>query len=189
MEPRFDLASCLASIPDRRRAEGKMYGQVGVILFSIIAMLSGARSYRQIHALIDRRLALRPPAFRLFAASESRRHPPWPAVADTPALRRRHRTTHARSAAPRTRDRSLPTRRPSRHPDVCGSDPSVLDADPLRNAALRLRHPAQQPRRGVVTPVTTISLLALQILGIEASPGILGIGAGSAFGLLLTASF
>jgi hypothetical protein len=35
-----------------------MYGQVGVILFSIIAMLSGARSYRQIHALIDRRLAI-----------------------------------------------------------------------------------------------------------------------------------
>ena len=42
MEPTFDLASCLASIPDRRRAEGKMYGQVGVILFSIIAMLSGS---------------------------------------------------------------------------------------------------------------------------------------------------
>ena len=58
MEPTFDLASCLASIPDRRRAEGKMYGQVGVILFSIIAMLSGARSYRQIHALLDRRLAI-----------------------------------------------------------------------------------------------------------------------------------
>ena len=45
-------------IPDRRRAEGKMYGQVGVILFSIIAMLSGARSYRQIHTLIDQRLAI-----------------------------------------------------------------------------------------------------------------------------------
>lgn len=58
MESTFDLVSCLASIPDRRRAEGKMYGQVGVILFSIIAMLSGARSYRQIHALIDRRLAI-----------------------------------------------------------------------------------------------------------------------------------
>ena len=47
MTPPFDLASCLAAIPDRRRAEGKMYSQVGVILFSIIAMLSGARSYRQ----------------------------------------------------------------------------------------------------------------------------------------------
>ena len=63
MESTFDLASCLASIPDRRRAEGKMYGQVGVILFSIIAMLSGARSYRQIHTLIDWRLAILNAAF------------------------------------------------------------------------------------------------------------------------------
>jgi hypothetical protein len=59
----IDLASCLATIPDRRRAEGKMYGQVGVILFSVIAMLSGARSYRQIHTLILRRLALLNAAF------------------------------------------------------------------------------------------------------------------------------
>lgn len=63
MTPTIDLASCLATIPDRRRAEGKMYGQVGVILFSIIAMLSGARSYRQIHALIHARLALLNAAF------------------------------------------------------------------------------------------------------------------------------
>ncbi len=39
----LDLACCLAAVPDPRRAEGKIYGQVGVILFSIIAMLSGAR--------------------------------------------------------------------------------------------------------------------------------------------------
>lgn len=32
MSPAIDLASCLATIPDRRRAEGKMYSQVGVIL-------------------------------------------------------------------------------------------------------------------------------------------------------------
>ena len=59
----IDLASCLAAIPDRRRAEGKIYGQVGVILFSIIAMLSGARSYRQIHALIRARLSVLNAAF------------------------------------------------------------------------------------------------------------------------------
>src|SRR3954470_11213913 len=51
-----DLLTCLTAIPDRRRAEGKIYGQAGVILFSILAMVSGARSYRQIHTLIDRRL-------------------------------------------------------------------------------------------------------------------------------------
>ena len=54
----IDLTTCLATIPDRRRAEGKMYSQVGVILFSIILMVSGARSYRQIHALIKTRLGL-----------------------------------------------------------------------------------------------------------------------------------
>ena len=32
MTSTIDLAFCLATIPDRRRAEGKMYGQVGVIL-------------------------------------------------------------------------------------------------------------------------------------------------------------
>lgn len=63
MTPSLDLSSCLALIPDRRRAEGKMYSQVGVILFSIIAMLSGARSYRQIHALIHNRLAVLNAAF------------------------------------------------------------------------------------------------------------------------------
>ena len=63
MTTTIDLGSCLAAIPDCRRAEGKMYGQVGVILFSIIAMLSGARSYRQIHTLIDRRLAILNAAF------------------------------------------------------------------------------------------------------------------------------
>jgi hypothetical protein len=31
MTTTIDLASCLAAIPDRRRAEGKIYGQVGVI--------------------------------------------------------------------------------------------------------------------------------------------------------------
>jgi hypothetical protein len=64
MSPAIDLASCLAAIPDRRRAEGKMYSQVGVILFAIVAMLSGARSYRQIHALIHQRLGLLNAAFR-----------------------------------------------------------------------------------------------------------------------------
>jgi hypothetical protein len=58
--PYDDDRSCilLAAILDRRCAEGKIYGQVGVILFSIIAMLSGARSYRRIHALIRARLCV-----------------------------------------------------------------------------------------------------------------------------------
>src|SRR3954465_15759412 len=58
-----DLLTCLAAIPDRRRAEGKIYGQVGVILFSILAMVSGARSDRQTHPVMDRRLGLLNAAF------------------------------------------------------------------------------------------------------------------------------
>src|SRR3954454_22050527 len=58
-----DLLTCTAAIPDRRRAEGKMYGQASGILFSILAMVSGARSYRHIHTLIDRRLGLLDAAF------------------------------------------------------------------------------------------------------------------------------
>src|SRR4051812_50005246 len=69
-----DLLTCLTAIPDRRRAEGKMYGQAGVILFSILAMGSGARSYRQIHTLIDRRLGLLNAAF---PGAALRRAPPF----------------------------------------------------------------------------------------------------------------
>ncbi|MFG1352657.1 transposase family protein [Xanthobacter autotrophicus ATCC 700552] len=54
-----------------------MYSQVGVILFSLIAMLSGARSYRQIHTLIDRRLALLNAAFPAVAL---RRAPAYTSV-------------------------------------------------------------------------------------------------------------
>src|SRR4051812_50085160 len=71
-----DLLTCLATIPDRRRAEGKMYGQAGVILFSILAMVSGARSYRQIHTLIDRRLGLLNAAFPGAALRRGARPPP-----------------------------------------------------------------------------------------------------------------
>jgi hypothetical protein len=73
----IDLASCLAAIPDLRRAEGKINGQVGVILFSIIAMLRGARSYRKIHALIRARLALLNAAF---PAASLRRAPAYTSV-------------------------------------------------------------------------------------------------------------
>jgi hypothetical protein len=73
----IDLVSCLSQIPDRRRAEGRMYNLVGVVLYSIIAILSGARSYRQIHTLIDRRLALLNAAF---PAAALRRAPAYTSV-------------------------------------------------------------------------------------------------------------
>jgi len=54
-----------------------MYNQVGVILFSLIAMLSGARACRQIHALIQARLALLNAAF---PAAALRRAPAYTSV-------------------------------------------------------------------------------------------------------------
>jgi len=42
------LLSLFATIPDPRRAEGKLYQLRHVLLFSIFAMLSGANSYRSL---------------------------------------------------------------------------------------------------------------------------------------------
>jgi hypothetical protein len=42
------LLSLLATIPDPRRAEGKLYKLRHVLLFSIFAMISGANSYRSL---------------------------------------------------------------------------------------------------------------------------------------------
>src|SRR5947208_16097725 len=44
--------SLLARIPDPRRAEGKLYQLPYVLLFSILAIVSGANSYRGIRTFI-----------------------------------------------------------------------------------------------------------------------------------------
>jgi DDE_Tnp_1-associated len=49
--------SLLADIEDPRRAEGKLYRLPEIVLFSILAMLSDANSYRTIHSFIDVHLA------------------------------------------------------------------------------------------------------------------------------------
>jgi hypothetical protein len=46
------LKTCLATIPDPRRAQGRMYDLTHVLLFSILAVASGATSYRKIHPFI-----------------------------------------------------------------------------------------------------------------------------------------
>jgi hypothetical protein len=46
------LKLCLATIPDHRRAQGRMYDLTHVLLFSILAVASGATSYRKIHQFI-----------------------------------------------------------------------------------------------------------------------------------------
>ena len=46
------LKSCFGAIPDHRRAQGRMYDLPHLLLFSILAVASGATSYRKIHQFI-----------------------------------------------------------------------------------------------------------------------------------------
>lgn len=50
------LLETLREVKDVRRGQGRRYGLAEVLFASILALLSGARSYRQIHSFIDSRL-------------------------------------------------------------------------------------------------------------------------------------
>jgi hypothetical protein len=47
------LKECLAAVSDPRRAQGKRYDLVHALLYCVLAVASGATSYRKIHAFID----------------------------------------------------------------------------------------------------------------------------------------
>lgn len=51
------LLDIFTTIPDRRRAQGKMYALAPVLMVSVLAVLSGATSYRKIHGFIDAHLS------------------------------------------------------------------------------------------------------------------------------------
>src|ERR1700728_1469913 len=46
------LFEILLSIPDHRRADGKRFDLATVLLYSILGMVAGANSYRQMHEFI-----------------------------------------------------------------------------------------------------------------------------------------
>jgi hypothetical protein len=46
------LLSLFSQVSDPRRGQGKMYSLAPILLFTVLAMLAGARSYRQVHAFI-----------------------------------------------------------------------------------------------------------------------------------------
>jgi len=48
----MSLLEALRSIPDRRRAEGKRFDLATVLLYTILGMVAGANSYRQMHEFI-----------------------------------------------------------------------------------------------------------------------------------------
>src|SRR4051794_12302261 len=59
MVPFCRLLSALSEVPDPRRAEGRRYPLAPLLLFTVLALLSGATSYRRIIIFLDqRRLAL-----------------------------------------------------------------------------------------------------------------------------------
>ena len=55
--PFAHLLELLAEIEDLRRAEGKLYKLPHVMLFSILARMAGANSYRGIHSFVEVHLA------------------------------------------------------------------------------------------------------------------------------------
>ena len=55
----------LATIPDPRRAEGKLYRLPHVLLFSILAIVSGANSYRGIQTYFKAHLRALNKAFKI----------------------------------------------------------------------------------------------------------------------------
>jgi DDE_Tnp_1-associated len=65
MTPFHHLLDLLGTIPDPRRAQGRMYRLPPVLLFSILAVVAGANSYRGIHSFIDVHLARLRAAFGL----------------------------------------------------------------------------------------------------------------------------
>ena len=46
------LLTVFSEFRDHRRDQGKMYPLAPVVLFTMLCMVAGARSYRQVHAFI-----------------------------------------------------------------------------------------------------------------------------------------
>ena len=59
------LLDIFATITDPRRAQGKMYGLAPILMVSVLAVLSGATSYRKVHGFIDSHLSRLNKAFGL----------------------------------------------------------------------------------------------------------------------------
>lgn len=49
----MEIENYLSCIPDHRRGQGKLYDLGSLLLFSIMAVLSGATSYRKIQRYIE----------------------------------------------------------------------------------------------------------------------------------------
>ena len=50
------LLTLFSELADPRRGQGKTYPLAPILLFTVLAMLAGARSYRQVHAFMQTHL-------------------------------------------------------------------------------------------------------------------------------------
>ena len=55
MVPFSNLLAALQDVPDPRRAQGKRYPLPYLLMFTVLALLSGARSYRGIITFLEHR--------------------------------------------------------------------------------------------------------------------------------------
>jgi hypothetical protein len=55
MVPFSRLLTALSEVPDPRRAEGKRYPLAPLLMFTVLALLSGATSYRRIIIFLEQR--------------------------------------------------------------------------------------------------------------------------------------
>ena len=58
MVPFSRLVEALSALPDPRRAQGKRYPLPYLLLFTVLALLSGARSYRGVITFLEQRHGL-----------------------------------------------------------------------------------------------------------------------------------
>ena len=58
MVPFSNLVAALGDVPDPRRAQGKRYPLPHLLLFTVLALLSGAKSYRGIITFLEQRRVL-----------------------------------------------------------------------------------------------------------------------------------
>lgn len=58
MVPFFRLLTALQDVPDPRRSQGKRYPLAPLLLFTVLALLSGARSYRGVTTFLEHRRIL-----------------------------------------------------------------------------------------------------------------------------------
>ncbi|QXG80046.1 transposase family protein [Rhodospirillum rubrum] len=129
------LLAALNEIPDPRRAQGKRYPLAYLLLFTVLALLSGARSYRGIITFLEQRRDHRPRS-------------PWPP--GTPLGRGLRRLRSPRSHLGRPDRR----RRPGHPPDLAQGHQIRPLAQNARNRPLRLPDQPARCRRRHRNPTT-----------------------------------